>query len=249
MKKVEVFGLDTLPLVKKGDDIPGLIITAVGGSGLEIEDGDIIVVTEKIVSKAQGRLLPLESVVPSRKAQDLARVTGKDPRLVELILGESREVVRAGEGHLIVETRDGHILANAGIDQSNIPGGFVKLPPLDPDGVAEEIRGEIMRRTGKRVGVVISDSVGRPFRSGSIGVAIGSSGLASLYDRRGEKDLYGRELEVTQVGVADCIASTANLVGGEAAEGIPVVLIRGLDFPGEGRAADLVRPREQDLFR
>jgi coenzyme F420-0:L-glutamate ligase/coenzyme F420-1:gamma-L-glutamate ligase len=249
MRKVEVFGLDSFPLVKEGDDIPGLIMDAVRKSGLELADGDIVVVTEKIVSKAQGRLVSLDSVTPSREAGDLAKKTGKDPRLVELILGESREVLRAGDGYLIVETKNGYILANAGIDQSNVQEGFVKLHPEDPDGNAATIRERIQKATGKRVGIVISDSVGRPFRSGSVGIALGASGVKALYDRRGEKDLFGRELEATRVAAGDCIASLANLVGGEAAEGIPVVLVRGLDFSGPGRAADLIRPREMDIFR
>ncbi|RMF88772.1 MAG: coenzyme F420-0:L-glutamate ligase [Methanobacteriota archaeon] len=246
---MEAIGL-TLPIVREGDDLAGLILRAATEEGLAIEDGDILVVTEKILAKAQGRVVRLDSVTPSEEARALARKTGKDPRLVELILSESREVLAAGDGFLITETLEGFVCANAGIDQSNVEEGFVKLLPEGPDKAAEEIRLEVEKRTGKKVGVVISDSFGRPFRCGSVGVAIGASGVKALWDRRGEADLYGRTLQSTRVAVGDLIASTANLVSGDADEKTPVVLIRGLKgLAGNGRGADLIRSREQDMFR
>ncbi|MFQ5815299.1 MAG: coenzyme F420-0:L-glutamate ligase, partial [Candidatus Hydrothermarchaeaceae archaeon] len=167
----------------------------------------------------------------------------------ELIIGESRDILAIGENFIIVETRNGLVMANAGVDQSNVEDGMAKLLPLDPDLSAREIRSYLEERTGGRLGVIIADSLGRPFRNGSIGVAIGASGVRTLWDRRGEKDMLGKELKVTRVAVGDCLASIANLVMGEAAERTPVVVIRGFDFSGDGKAQDLIRPREKDVFR
>jgi coenzyme F420-0:L-glutamate ligase/coenzyme F420-1:gamma-L-glutamate ligase len=246
--KVEIFAL-RLPYVREGDDVAGLILRALKERGLGLRDGDVVVVTEKIVARAEGREVELDSVVPSTEAQRLAEITGKDPRVVQLILDESREVLAVGENFIIVETRHGFVCANAGIDQSNVEEGRAKLLPLDPDKSAREIRRALEEATGKRLGVVVADSFGRSFRLGSVGVAIGCSGIVALLDRRGERDLLGRELRVTRVAVADCIASAANLVMGEAAEGTPVVVIRGLRVLGEGTAKDLIRPKESDVFR
>jgi len=245
---MEVLALK-LPLIKPGDSVSKAVLKALKDSGRWIEDGDVVVVTEKIVAKAQGRLVALDTVKPSRKAVELARATGKDARIVELILRESRDVLRTGLNLLIVETRQGFVCANAGIDSSNVEEGLVKLHPLDPDGAAEEIRLEIERETGRKVGVVISDSFGRPFRLGSVGVAIGASGVRALWDRRGERDLYDRRLKSTFVAVADLLASAASLVTGEAGEGLPAALIRGLNVLGEGSAKELIRDRSLDLFR
>jgi len=245
---MEIIGLK-LPLIKEGDDLAELILRALDRSGITLEDDDIVLITEKIVSKSQGRLVDLKTVIPSEEAVALADTTEKDPCIVELILWESREIVLTGPNFIITETVDGFVCANAGIDASNVEEGTVKLLPSDPDRAAEEIRQKIEKTLGKRFGVVISDSFGRPFRTGSVGVAIGASGLTTLWDRRGETDLYGRELENTRVAVADCIASAANLVTGDGSEGIPVAVIKGLKFTGVGQASDLIRPKEEDLFR
>jgi coenzyme F420-0:L-glutamate ligase/coenzyme F420-1:gamma-L-glutamate ligase len=245
---MEIIGLK-LPLIKEGDDIVKELLDAMAKEHLLIEDGDVLVVTEKIVAKSQGRVVDLESVTPSEEAIALAEKTEKDPWLVELILSESRAVLKAGPNFIITETEDGLVCANSGIDASNIEDGKVKLLPVDPDKAAERMQRKIESTVGRRVGVVIADSFGRPFRSGSVGVAIGAAGITTLWDRRGEADLFGRELQSTRVAVADCIASAANLVTGDGAEGIPVVLIKGLKLKGVGKASDLIRDRDQDLFR
>ncbi|MEE9594863.1 MAG: coenzyme F420-0:L-glutamate ligase [Candidatus Hydrothermarchaeales archaeon] len=246
---IEVIGIENFPIIKKGDSLGELILASLKKMGIELHENDILVITEKIVSKAEGRLVELKDVVPSEKALKLAEATGKDPRIVELILRESCEVLAVGENFIIVETRSGFVMANAGVDESNVDDGTAKLLPLDPDRSAKEIKGYLERKTRRKLGVIISDSLGRPFRHGSIGVAIGASGLRTLWDRRGEQDMLGKELMVTRVAVGDCLASAANLVMGEAAEMIPVVVIRGFDFSGDGNALDLIRPKEQDVFR
>lgn len=245
---MEIIGL-SLPLIKKDDRLADLILLALEEEGHNLLDGDILVITEKIIAKSQGRLVRLNEVSPSQKAHVLAEKTGKDPRLVELILGESRGVLKAGDNFIITETLDGFVCANAGIDSSNVEQGFVKLLPRNPDRGAEELREDFKSKTGCDVGIVIADSFGRPFRAGSVGVAIGAAGVVTLWDRRGETDIFGKVLETTRVAVADCIASAANLVTGDADEKVPAALIRGLRFSGEGRAADLIREREKDLFR
>jgi len=210
-------------------------------------------VAQKIISKAEGRLIDPAEVEPGDHALELAERVGKDPRLVELILRESDEVSRVRPGVLIVRHRLGFTSANAGIDRSNVgPGDAerVLLLPLDPDASARRIRATIAGERGVDVGVIITDSHGRPFRLGTVGVAIGVAGLPALWDRRGEPDRYGYRLQHTDVGVADEIAAAAGLLMGQAAEGQPAVLIRGLRLPpGDGRASDLVRPKELDLYR
>jgi coenzyme F420-0:L-glutamate ligase/coenzyme F420-1:gamma-L-glutamate ligase len=247
--KVEIYALRHMPYVKKGDDVAAFILKALREQKLELRDGDVVVVTEKIVARAEGREVELSSVTPSREAERLAKVTGKDPRLVQLILEEAKEVLAVGENFIIVETKHGFVCANAGIDQSNVEEGKVKLLPADPDKSAREIKSKLEAATGKKVGVIITDSFGRSFRLGSVGIAIGCAGVIALWDRRGERDLLGRELQVTRVAVADNIASAANLVMGEGSEGIPVAIVRGLSVLGDGSARDLIRPKENDVFR
>lgn len=245
---MELIGLDNLPLIKEGDNLVEIISKGVNRKKITLEDGDIIVVTEKIVSKAEGMLVRLDSVAPSERAKRLAEKTGKDPRIVELILKESREILW-DDAFILAETRHGFVCANAGLDQSNVEDGFVKLLPQDPDASAKKLREEIEEECGKHIGVLISDSWGRPFRCGSVGVAIGASGIKALWDLRGERDLFGRKLESTRVALGDSLASAASLIAGEAGEQVPVVIIKGLNFVGEGSAKDLLREKGEDIFR
>ncbi|MCL4805517.1 MAG: coenzyme F420-0:L-glutamate ligase [Anaerolineae bacterium] len=250
---LSLIALPGIPEVQPGDDVGRLLLAALDGGGISLRDGDILAVAQKIVSKAEGRLVNLADVQPGERAIELAAKTSKDPRVMELILSESEEVSRLRPGVIIVRHRLGFTSANAGIDRSNVaPDGEerVLLLPVDPDSSARHIRETIMEERGVMVGVVITDSHGRPFRLGTVGVAIGVAGLPALWDRRGEPDRYGYRLQHTDVGVADEIAAAAGLLMGQAAEGQPAVLLRGLHLPSiDGRAADLVRPREQDLYR
>jgi coenzyme F420-0:L-glutamate ligase/coenzyme F420-1:gamma-L-glutamate ligase len=252
--------ISILPITGVGEIAPStdlaLALTAAidGNSGTVLCDGDILVITQKIVSKAEDRYLDLRDVIPSPQAEELAVATRKDPRLVEMVLRESEAVVRSAPFVLITRHRLGMVMANAGIDQSNLgPGGEdrILLLPLDPDASAEAICDAVYRHTGKSVAVVISDSFGRPWRNGVVNVAIGAAGLASIVDERGKADRNGRILGVTQIALADAIASAAGLVMGEAAEGIPAAIVRGVEL----HAADatparvLLRPAAEDLFR
>lgn len=251
---VGLTALAGVPMVRPGDDLAGIVLAALAASQMTLQDGDVLVLAQKIVSKAQGRLVRLDDVVPSPRAAELARETGKSPALVELILRESTEVVRHRRDVLIVAHKLGLVMANAGIDQSNVEQGDVDdaalLLPEDPDGTCAQLRDALRAVTGATVGVVISDSHGRAFRNGTVGVAIGAAGIAALADLRGAPDLYARRLQSTEVGLADEIASAASLLMGQAAEGRPIVIARGLaNARGSGCAADLVRRRETDLFR
>lgn len=243
-----------VPLVRAGDDLATLVLDALAASGLALQAGDAIVLAQKIVSKAQGRLVDLATVQPTQPACELAERTGKDARLMQLVLDESTEVLRAVPGVVVVEHRLGFVAANAGIDQSNTnaDGGddLALLLPLDPDGTCAALRSELRARSGLDVAVLVIDSFGRAWRNGTIGTAIGASGLPALLDLRGQPDLHGRRLQTTEVGLADELAAAASLVMGQAAEGRPIVLARGLAWPrGEGHARDLLRPRQLDLFR
>jgi len=251
LKKIEIFGLETIPIVKEGDNIAELIVEATEKENVGIQDNDIIVIAQTIVSRSEGRVVNLKNIKPSPFAKILANETRKDPRLVEVILRESKGIVRMGKHHLIMETHHGFVCANSGVDRSNVPGEeTVSLLPKDPDASARKIRNEIKRITGKEVAVIISDTFGRPLREGAVGVAIGVSGIDPLYDMRGRKDLFGYVLETTLVAIADELASAAELVMGESNEGIPVVVIRGFKYPkGEYSIQRLLRPVEKDLFR
>ncbi|GAA0330684.1 coenzyme F420-0:L-glutamate ligase [Sphingomonas oligophenolica] len=252
--------ISILPVKGVGEITPGTDLARVltdameGDDAIALSDGDILVVTQKIVSKAEGRYCDLRHIVPSPEAEELAAVTRKDPRLVEMILRESEAVVRSAPFVLITRHRLGMVMANAGIDQSNLgPGGEdrILLLPLDPDASAEGIRDTVYRRTGQSVAVVISDSFGRPWRNGVVNVAIGAAGLASIVDERGKADRNGRILGVTQVALADAVASAAGLIMGEAAEGIPAAIVRGvaLHSAHASPARALLRPAAEDLFR
>jgi coenzyme F420-0:L-glutamate ligase/coenzyme F420-1:gamma-L-glutamate ligase len=251
---ITIHPLIGIPEIAPGDDLAAILSDALAVAGLlPLAADDILVVTQKIVSKAEGRFVDLEAIVPGDEAQRLAATTRKDPRLVELVLAEASHVVRAVPHVLITRHRLGHVMANSGIDRSNIgPGGSERalLLPVDPDASADALRARLAADIGTAPAVLISDSFGRPWRHGVVGVAIGAAGLPSLIDRRGELDRDGRTLEVTQVALGDMIATAAALATGEGAESVPAVLVRGAVWPsGHAPAAALVRPMEEDLFR
>jgi coenzyme F420-0:L-glutamate ligase/coenzyme F420-1:gamma-L-glutamate ligase len=251
MEVVQIIGVKGIPMVKAGDNVAELICRAAELQGTPIQDGDIIVVTHVVVSKAEGRVVNLDEVTPSAFARNIAELYGKDPALVEVVLREAKSIRRMANGKIITETRHGFVCANSGVDKSNVPGERrVALLPENPDASAERIRLEIKRLTGCNVAVIISDTHGRPFREGEVNVAIGVSGMKPIRDRRGEKDLFGYVLRVKRTAVADELASAAELVIGQADEGIPAAIIRGYKFirSEDARATELVRPREDDLF-
>lgn len=246
------FAIPGIPLIQAGDDIVSIIADKSRAAGLSIADGDILVVSSKIVSKAEGRQLSLAAVSVSTGAAALAAETDKDPRLVELVLQEAAMVSRVRRGVLVTQHRLGFVSANSGLDQSNIESGdeSALLLPLDPDGSAADIRDALRGALAVDVGVIISDSHGRPFRVGNVGVAIGVAGIAAVRDLRGRTDLYGRRLEVTQQAYADLLASAALLLCGEADEGYPAIIIRGIEVVApHGLASDLNRAPENDLYR
>jgi coenzyme F420-0:L-glutamate ligase/coenzyme F420-1:gamma-L-glutamate ligase len=250
LTQLSLIALPGIPYVQPGDDLARLIVTGLISAQLALEPGDILVVTSKLVSKAEGRFVDLHTVTPSHRAREVAQVTRKDPRLVELILRESTAISRMRGEVLIVRHRLGFTLANAGIDHSNVGrDDWVLLLPEDPDASANRIRLAIKDLTGIAPGIIVSDSHGRPFRVGTVGVAIGLAGFPAVWDMRGQHDLYGRVLQVTVTGLGDELAAAAGLISGQAAEGLPVVLIRGMRLPpGEGCAADLIRPIQEDLY-
>jgi len=267
--------LQNVPLIRRDDNLADIVVNALGENKVQLQDNDILVFAQKIISKAEGRTVNLATVTPSQRAIDIAKQTEKDPRVVELILQESNEVLRTRPGAIIVEHKLGFVCANAGIDHSNVnsplsraersrsdSGGeveagmrensedWVLLLPQDPDRSAEKMRSEIESKTGKRVGILIIDSHGRAWRNGTVGIAIGVAGLPALEDLRGKPDLFGFKLQITQVGVADELAAAASLVMGQAAEGTPVVHVRGFPYPlRDGSLKELIRPKDQDLFR
>jgi len=252
LPSVSIIPISGIPMIQAGDDLAAIILDALKQAGISLQSGDVLVITSKIVSKAEGRLVDLQTVRPGEQAIQLAEATHKDPRIVELILRESCYISRQKPGTLIVQHRLGFISASAGIDQSNVRGSdeFVLLIPENPDATAESLRACFQAAAGATVGVIISDSHGRPFRLGNVGVAIGVAGMPALVDLRGQPDLFGRDLHITIQGYADMVASAALLVIGESNEGLPVALLRGLRFPPiEGHASDLYRPVEQDMYR
>jgi coenzyme F420-0:L-glutamate ligase/coenzyme F420-1:gamma-L-glutamate ligase len=247
--ELRIIAIEGIPEVRPGDDVAALIVTA-AASGPGITNGDILVVTQKIVSKADDRVVALADVEPTPEAERLAAETEKDPRLVELILQESVRIVRQAGPVLITETRHGWVCANAGIDSSNVgPEGTVCLLPVDSDRSAREIRDGIREATGIEVPVIISDTFGRPWREGHTNVAIGIAGMRPFVDYVGKIDSFGYELRVSTLMVADELAAAAELVQGKL-DNVPVTIVRGYDYPrGEGSARELVRPPEKDLFR
>lgn len=251
--RIEAIALSGIGLITEGDDLAAAIEGALGASDEVLQDGDVLVLAQKIVSKAEGRVRHLADVTPSGRAMDIAARAGKDPRLVELVLSESVEVLRVEPGVLVTETKHGIVIANAGVDQSNVAEEAAELAlllPENPDLSAERLRKALEDRFGVRVGVVINDSSGRAWRRGSTSIAVGCAGVTALLDKRGQADLFGRKLRHTEIAAADELATMASMVMGQADEASPAVLIRGAAHAlGEGRARDLVRPKEQDLFR
>jgi coenzyme F420-0:L-glutamate ligase / coenzyme F420-1:gamma-L-glutamate ligase len=248
--RIELVALDGIPEIGPGDDLPGLIADAVATTALELRDDDVVVVTQKIVSKAEGRLVDLATVEPSPFAREWAERWDKDPRQVEVVLRESAAIIRMGPGGLIISrTRHGLVCANAGVDVSNVGAGEVAaLLPEDPDRSAQEIRDGLRARTGAGPAVIVSDSFGRPWRNGIVNVAIGSAGIEALLDLRGEPDAAGRPMRATIIAVADQLASAADLAGGKV-DGRPVVVVRGYAWrPSETGASVLVMEAERDLF-
>ena len=251
-----------IPFIRRDDNLADMLLKSLSDSNIAAQDDDVLVIAQKVVSKTEGRAVNLNTVNPSQRAQEMAVETNKDPRLVELILQESNEVLRTRPGVIIVEHRLGFVCANAGIDHSNVspplPTGealevredWVLLLPENPDGSAQTLHTQIQEKTGKQIGILIIDSHGRAWRNGTVGIAIGIACLPGLEDLRGKPDLFGYTLQVTQVGVADELAAAASLVMGQAAEGTPAVHVRGFPYPlREGSLKELIRPKEQDLFR
>ena len=254
VKSVSYLAVPKIPLVEPGCDLAGLIVDSLNDAELRLQTGDVVVIAQKIVSKSEGRYVNLDDVEPSEQALALAEQVGKDPRYVELVLLESEQVVRAWPNVLIVAHRLGFVMANAGIDQSNISHVAgrerVLLLPLDPDRSAASLKARFDEAFGVKTGVIINDSFGRPWRNGVVGVALGVAGLPSLLDMVGAPDLFARPMQVTEIAVADEITAGASLLMGQAAEGLPVVVVRGLTFDAAPRPASaLVRPRERDMFR
>jgi len=251
LNAVQVIAVAGLPIIKKGDRLGELVCGAAEKQGTPIQDGDILVVTHVVVSRAEGNTVNLDEVEPSEFAKNIAEKYEKDPALIEVVLRESNGIVRMGNGNLITETKHGFVCANSGVDRSNMPGQRNVAPlPRDPDGSAERIRREIRKLTKRRVAVIVSDTHGRPLRMGEINVAIGVAGMKPIRDRRGEKDLFGYVLRVKQTAIADELSSAAELVIGQANEGVPVAIIRGYKYPEDekAKATELIRPKEKDLF-
>jgi len=243
MKELKIIAVEGLPEIREGDDLAEMVAAKVG-----LEDGDVVVLAQKAVSKAEGRVVRLAEIEPSERAREIAG-DGQDPRRIEAILREAKRVVRVREPLVIAETRHGFICASAGVDSSNAPEpGMLVLLPVDPDASAERIRDRVRELTGKEVGVLVTDSFGRPWRQGTIDVALGAAGIEVMRDLRGERDRVGYELHATMIAVADEIAGAAELVMGKV-DGIPAAVVRGLEVAGDGRARDLVIPEERDLFR
>ncbi len=250
MKRLELLGLEHIGEIRTGDLLGYLIVDACSRQGIELGDNDVLVIAQKIVSKAEGRIIDLKDIQPSERAKELAAELDKEAALVEVILGESRSVIRTGGRALIVETQHGFICANAGVDQSNVGLKQVSLLPEDPDRSARALREEIHKRTGKSPAVIISDSFGRAWRLGTVDVAIGIAGMKAIKDERGKNDRYGYQLKAAVAAVADEIAAAAELVMGKRDE-VPVVLVRGFETEKreDGSAQELLRPRAEDLFR
>lgn len=253
MSTIEIIPVSNLPLFQEGDDLVATLLAQLDQSNQKLVYGDILVIAQKVISKIEGRQIPLKEIEPSREAIKLADETEKDPRLVELIIQESTNIVRMKPGVMIVRHNLGHVGAHAGIDQSNIDhddDGSALLLPLDPDASAAEISHQILEETGLNIGVIIADSANRPWRLGTVAVAIGAANTDVLVDHRGKNDLYGRQLKVTLINRADSVAAAANLVMGETTESVPIAIVRGMkNTPSNHNARMTNRPLEEDLFQ
>jgi len=252
MGTVKVIAVENLPLINKGDNLGQLIVQAAEKQKTPIQEKDVIVVTHVVVSKAEGNVVNLDEVVPSPQAKEIALKTGKEPALVEVVLQETKEIIRLNKNSIITETKSGIICANAGVDRSNVSGDRNVVPlPKNPNASAQNIRKEIKRLTGADVAVIVSDTHGRPFRMGEINVAVGVAGIKPIRDRRGEKDLFGYVLRIKQTAIADELSSAAELVIGQANEAVPAAIIRGYNYQTaeNASAVELTRPKEKDLFR
>jgi coenzyme F420-0:L-glutamate ligase/coenzyme F420-1:gamma-L-glutamate ligase len=252
--EVKIIGLKGIPLIKEGDDLAEITLKVSEEQGLQLNDGDILVIAETAVAKAEGRFIDLKGLEPREKAFELAKQTGKKAELVEAIIQESEEIIKVGPDFIISETKHGFVCANAGIDESNVDKGLATPIPDDPDISAAVIRKKLEKICGNNIGVIISDTQGRAFREGAVGVAIGISGMDPLWDLCGELDLYGKELKTTSVAVADELSSAASLVMGQANEGMPIVLIRGVSYfqnlkNDSATLKPLIRPKKHDVFR
>lgn len=249
MAKLEVVPLTGIPEVERGANLAGLILDSLKRLGVVLKNGDIVVLKQKIVSKAEGRVVRLKDVVPGKAATRIAEEQSKDPRLVELILRESVRMVRMGHGVIVTETRHGFVCANSGVDRSNVRHGYATLLPVDPDASARRVRRALEAKTGRRLAVLVTDTFGRPWRKGQTDVAIGCSGIVPLRSYRGRTDKYGYGLKVTEPAIVDEIAAAAELVT-EKLSGIPVAIVRGLEYRrGEGGAKSLAIEKDKDLFR
>jgi coenzyme F420-0:L-glutamate ligase / coenzyme F420-1:gamma-L-glutamate ligase len=253
---IKLTALPDIPLIQPGDDLCNIIVSGLARADLQLQTGDILVLAQKIVSKAEGRLVKISDVIPSPRALELAPQLQKDPRHVEVILWESKEIVRMRPGVIVVEHRLGYVCANAGVDRSNVAPhaspeeDFLLMLPADPDKSCATLREQLRSLSGAEVGVIINDSHGRAWRNGTVGVAIGAAGVPALLDLRGTPDLFDYPLQVTQVGIADELAASASLLMGQAAEGRPVVHVRGLPYVlREGNGQELIRPKDMDMFR
>ena len=252
MDSIKIIAVENLPLIEKGDNLAELISNAAKKQGTPLQENDIIVVTHVVVSKAEGNIINLDEVTPSEKAKEIAQQTNKEPALVEVILRETKEIVRIGQNSIITETNSGIVCANAGIDRSNVSGDRNVVPlPKNPNASAQNIRQGIKQLTGVNVAVIVSDTHGRPFRLGEINVAVGVAGIKPIRDRRGEKDLFGYVLRIKQTAIADELSSAAELVIGQANEGIPAAIIRGYSYQTieDVSTTELIRAKEKDLFR
>lgn len=249
-RQITIFGLRGIPSIRKGDDLGKIIVDAANRQNLSLRNSDVLIVAQKIVSKSEGSIVDLREVTPSKFAKKIARRARKDPSHVEVILNQTKEIIRMQDHHLITETHHGFVCANAGVDRSNVEDkSSVSLLPKDSDLSARRLRRRIKELSGTDVAVVISDTFGRPWRVGQINLAVGVSGMKPLFDYRGRKDLYGRSLKLTIMAVADELASAGELVMRKS-DGIPVTVVRGYQYlRGTGSAKEIVRPRELDLFR
>ncbi|NHJ86715.1 MAG: coenzyme F420-0:L-glutamate ligase [Asgard group archaeon] len=248
---MNIIPLNNFPMINQDDNIPEIIIETLERNNINIEDNDIFVIAQSIISRAEGRLVKLDDIIPSAFAKEIAKNDNKDPRHVEIILQEAKNIWKNRNGVLITETKHGFVCANSGVDKSNVlKEDYVSLLPINPDISAKEIRKYIKLKTKKDVGIIISDTHNRPFRLGAINIAIGCSGINPIKDYKGKKDLVGYELKTTSISVADQLCSAAGLLMGEGDEGLPVILIRGYNFEkAEISATELVRPVERDYFR